>query len=146
MLAGGKYHKQHESSATHAGGPAPNVLAERLPPVPPAYSDSRYIFLANTHPAGQLELLASFPKHRLAVADTMDLWIETSEPPHATALELLQKDWTALVLNDSEAQLLTGETNLVRAAQAVQALGPKFVVIKKGEHGSMLRFFTPKAW
>jgi sugar/nucleoside kinase (ribokinase family) len=112
-----------------------NVLAEKLPPVPGGYRDSRYIFLANTHPAGQLELLSNFPQRRLAVADTMDLWIETEKP---TLLKLL-KNIDGLVLNDSEAQLLTGESNLVRAAEAVRKMGPKFVVIKKGEHGSMIR-------
>ena len=53
-----------------------NVLAEALPPVPEAYRDSRYVFLANTHPAGQLALLERFPQAKLVVADTMDLWIE----------------------------------------------------------------------
>lgn len=112
-----------------------NVLAEHLPKVPPQYRDSRHIFLANTHPAGQLELLASFPDRAMAVADTMDLWIETERP---TLLELL-KQIDGLVLNDSEAVLLTEQTNVVRAADAILELGPKFVVIKKGEHGVILR-------
>ncbi|MCX5659553.1 MAG: PfkB family carbohydrate kinase [Planctomycetota bacterium] len=111
-----------------------NVLGERLPTVPASYRDSRFVFLANTHPAGQLELLNSFPKRTLAVADTMDLWISTQR---STLLELFKKI-DGLVLNDSEAQMLTGETNLIRAGEAVRALGPKFVVIKKGEHGSLL--------
>jgi len=111
-----------------------NVLAEALPPVPEHYRDSRHIFLANTHPAAQLELLASFPDRALAVADTMDLWIETEQP---TLLKLL-KQIDGLVLNDSEAILLTEQSNLVRAAEQILTLGPKFVVIKKGEHGAML--------
>jgi sugar/nucleoside kinase (ribokinase family) len=111
-----------------------NVLAEKLPPVPPTFCDSQYIFLANTHPAGQMELLANFPKRRLAVADTMDLWINNEKP---TLLKLLKKI-DGLVLNDSEATLLTGETNLLRAAQTVARWGPRFIVIKKGEHGAML--------
>lgn len=112
-----------------------NVLAECLPPVPEKFCDSRYIFLANTHPAGQLELLANFPHRRLVVADTMDLWIETQRPTLLTLLKQLD----GLVLNDSEAVLLTHETNLVRAAEAILDLGPSFVVIKKGEHGSLIR-------
>jgi sugar/nucleoside kinase (ribokinase family) len=110
------------------------VLAEKLPPVPPPYRDSRYVFLANTHPAGQLELLEQFPQRRLAVADTMDLWIDHEK---AALLQLLKKI-DGLVLNDSEAFQLTGQTNIVRAAEAVLALGPTFVVIKKGEHGAFL--------
>ena len=111
-----------------------NVLAERLPAVPAAFRDSRYIFLANTHPAGQLELLANFPKHRLTVADTMDLWINNERP---TLLKLLKKI-DGLVLNDSETKLLTGESNLLCGAQAVMRMGPRFVVVKKGEHGALL--------
>ena len=111
-----------------------NVLAEKLPPVPAHYKDSQYIFLANTHPAGQLELLSNFPSRKIVVADTMDLWIETEKP---TLLKLLSQI-DGLVLNDSEAFQLTGKTNIVRAAEAVCAMGPKFVVIKKGEHGSFL--------
>ncbi len=112
-----------------------NVLAEKLPPVPAQYKDSQYIFLANTHPAGQLELLSNFPSRRIVVADTMDLWIETERP---TLMKLLSQI-DGLVLNDSEAFQLTGKSNIVRAAEAVCELGPKFVVIKKGEHGAFLR-------
>jgi len=112
-----------------------NVLGERLPLVPESYRDSRHIFLANTHPAGQLELLANFPHRTLAVADTMDLWIETERD---TLVELL-KQIDGLVLNDSEALMLTEQSNTVRAAEKILEMGPKFVVIKKGEHGAMLR-------
>ena len=112
-----------------------NVLAEALPPVPDAYRDSRHVFLANTHPGGQLELLSRFPDRALAVADTMDLWIETERP---TLLALL-KQIDGLVLNDSEAIMLTETPNVVVAAEEILKLGPKFVVIKKGEHGALLR-------
>ena len=111
-----------------------NVLAEALPPVPKAYRDSRYVFLANTDPVSQMTLLDSFPDCQLAVADTMDLWIDTQQDK---LLELLGRV-DGLVLNDSEAQSLTGESDLVRAAEVITKLGPGFVVIKKGEHGSML--------
>jgi sugar/nucleoside kinase (ribokinase family) len=109
-------------------------LAEALPQVPAAYRDSRYIFLANTDPGSQMTLLDSFPDRHLAVADTMDLWINTERDK----LLALLKQVDGLLLNDSEAQALTGETNLIRAAEAIQRLGPGFVVIKKGEHGSIL--------
>lgn len=111
-----------------------NVLGEAMPPVPAGYKDSKFIFLANTHPGGQLEMLRQFPNRTLAVADTMDLWIETERK---LLLELL-KQIDGLVLNDSEAFQLTGKRNLIEAADEVLKLGPKFVVIKKGEHGSLL--------
>lgn len=118
-----------------------NVLGEHLPAVPEHYRNSRHVFLANTHPAGQLELLGKFPDRALAVADTMDLWIETERP---TLLELLRQI-DGLVLNDSEAIMLTEQTNIVRAADAILDLGPRFVVIKKGEHGAFLRHKHGKA-
>ena len=111
-----------------------NVLGEALPPVPEAYRDSKHIFLANAHPAGQAALLDQLPGAELVVADTMDLWI--ANEPEALASLLRRLD--GLVLNDSEAFQLTGETNIVRAGEAVLARGPKFVVIKKGEHGAFL--------
>lgn len=111
-----------------------NVLAEDLPPVPPHYCDSKLVFLANTHPAAQMALLEQFPGRSLAVADTMDLWIETEKP---ALLDLLRKV-DGLVLNYEEAFQLTGQTNLVLAAEAIHKMGPTFVVVKKGEHGAFL--------
>jgi len=111
-----------------------NVLAEDSPPVPASYVGSEYVFLANTHPGAQMGLRAQFPQAKLVVADTMDLWIETAQD----LLKDLLKQIDGLVLNDSEAHLLTGETNIVKAGEAILALGPKFVVIKKGEHGAFL--------
>lgn len=112
-----------------------NVLGEALPPVPEVYRDSKYVFLANTHPAGQMALLDQFPDRKLVVADTMDLWIETERD----LLKALLKRVDGFVLNDSEAKMLTEESNVVRAADAVLAMGPSFVVVKKGEHGAILR-------
>ncbi|MCC5830597.1 MAG: sugar kinase [Phycisphaeraceae bacterium] len=112
----------------------PNVLAEKLPPVPPNFKDSRYVFLANTHPAGQIELRDQFPEAKLVVADTMDLWIETARPE----LEKLLGKIDGLVLNDSEATQLTGKSNPMDAADAIIAMGPSFVVVKRGEYGCVL--------
>ncbi|QDU33100.1 putative sugar kinase YdjH [Poriferisphaera corsica] len=112
-----------------------NVLAEALPPVPEVYQDSAFVFLANTHPAGQMALLENFPKAKLVVADTMDLWINTEKE---TLLNLMKKI-DGLVLNDSEAELLTGESNVIVAAEKILELGPKFVVVKKGAHGAYLK-------
>lgn len=111
-----------------------NVLAERAPKIPQNFLDSRYVFLANTHPVLQQEMLASLASPRLVVADTMNLWIQTEREQLVKLLSKIH----GLVLNDGEARLLTGEKNLIVAARAVLAMGPKFVVIKKGEHGSML--------
>jgi sugar/nucleoside kinase (ribokinase family) len=111
-----------------------NVLAERAPAIPPAFVDSKYVFLANTHPALQQQMLASLKAPKLVVADTMNLWITTERPE---LLKLL-KQIHGLVLNDGEARLLTEKKNLIDAGRDVMKMGPKFVVIKKGEHGSLL--------
>jgi sugar/nucleoside kinase (ribokinase family) len=111
-----------------------NVLAERAPAIPPAFVDSKYVFLANTHPALQQQMLASLKSPKLVVADTMNLWITTERPE---LLKLL-KQIHGLVLNDGEARLLTEKKNLIDAGREVMKMGPKFVVIKKGEHGSLL--------
>ncbi len=111
-----------------------NVLAEHAPKIPAAFRDSRYVFLANTHPLLQQEMLASLSSVRLAVADTMNLWISNEQPELRKLLAKIH----GLVLNDGEARMLTGRKNLIEAAEDVLKMGPRFVVIKKGEHGSML--------
>src|SRR3954451_20170852 len=111
-----------------------NVLAERAPKIPDEFLDSRYVFLANTHPALQQQMLASLKSARLVVADTMNLWIQTTREDLVKLLGMIH----GLVLNDGEARLLTGKKNLIEAARDVLKMGPKFVVIKKGEHGCML--------
>jgi len=118
-----------------------NVLGERGPSIPEQYRDSQYVFLANTHPALQTELLAQLDQPKLVVADTMDLWIET-EREGLIAL-LMQID--GIVLNDAEALLLTRQNNIIAAGMKIADLVKKFVVIKKGEHGSML-FMDSKAY
>jgi cytidine kinase len=111
-----------------------NVLAERAPKIPDRFTDSRYVFLANTHPALQQEMLCCLNEPRLIVADTMNLWIQTQRD---ALMQLLTKIH-GLVLNDGEARLLTEKTNLIDAAREVLKMGPKFVVIKKGEHGCLM--------
>jgi sugar/nucleoside kinase (ribokinase family) len=110
-----------------------NVFGAFDPILPERYRHAKYVFLGNGVPAVQLKVLEQVPGRRLAVADTMDLWINTQRPDLDRLLEQLD----GLVLNDAEAKLLTGTENLVAAGRAVQAMGPKFVVIKKGEHGAM---------
>ena len=111
-----------------------NVLAERAPAIPAKFVDSKYVFLANTHPALQQQMLASMSAPKLVVADTMNLWITTERVELLKLLERID----GLVLNDGEARLLTEKKNLIDAGRAVLGMGPKFVVIKKGEHGSLL--------
>jgi sugar/nucleoside kinase (ribokinase family) len=129
---GGRYHENmnhRETLFTELG-----VLEEPPPPVPASYRDSEFVFLANTHPVVQRELLAHFPRRRLVVADTMDLWINVA---HGELLELL-KELDGLVINDTEAEQLTECSNAVTAARRILDLGPTFAVVKKGEHGVVL--------
>jgi sugar/nucleoside kinase (ribokinase family) len=102
--------------------------------LPERVRDSTHVFLANGSPVIQAKVLDQVQRPELVMADTMDLWIETQ---HDELLALLPR-LDGLLLNDSEARLLTDEDNLVRAGEAVRKLGPKFVIIKKGEHGAML--------
>src|SRR3954452_15769006 len=111
-----------------------NVLAEQAPKIPQNFLDSRYIFLANTHPVLQQQMLASLKHAKLVVADTMNLWIQTERPELVKLLSKIH----GLVLNDGEARLLTEKKNLIAAARDVLKMGPKFVVIKKGEHGCVM--------
>ena len=111
-----------------------NVFGDFEPELPEAFRDSDYVFLANGSPALQKRVKDQLTSPRLVVADTMNLWIETT----GEELAVLMKEIDGLVLNDAEARQLTGEANLARAARAVVAAGPRFVVVKKGEHGAML--------
>lgn len=111
-----------------------NVLAERGPCIPAQFRDSKYVFLANTHPALQLQLLDQLGAAKLVVADTMDLWINAERE---TLMKLIRR-LDGLVLNDSEAKLLTGQANVVAAGLELMGLVKNFIVIKKGEHGALL--------
>lgn len=113
-----------------------NVLDEFQPKLGPTHQDCRFLFLGNASPAVQLDVLNQAKNAELTVADTMDLWINIQRDE---LNELLTKI-DGLVLNDAEAKLLAEDENLVRAGHAIRAMGPKFVVIKKGEHGAM--FFS----
>jgi sugar/nucleoside kinase (ribokinase family) len=113
-----------------------NVMERFDAELPEEFRRSRFLFLANGSTAIQHKVLDQCPGADLAVADTMDLWINTEREELLRLLERID----GLVLNDSEAKLLTGDDNLVRAGQRVREMGPSFVVIKKGEHGAM--FFS----
>ncbi len=111
-----------------------NVLEEVGPQIPQQFRDSDFVFLANTHPALQMELLGQLESPRMVVADTMDLWI-TTEREKLTEL-IGQLD--GLVLNDAEARLFTEESNVVIAGERISDMVRGFVVVKKGEHGSLI--------
>ncbi|MCD4699236.1 MAG: sugar kinase [Phycisphaerae bacterium] len=136
----GKYHEDVNERDTVAVDL--NVLAEAGPTIPEAFRDSQYVFLANTHPALQAELLGQLKAPDLVVADTMDLWIGAERESLMGLMERID----GLVLNDSEAKLLTGEPNVVKAGLEIAKKVRRFVVVKKGEHGSLLfadgRVFT----
>lgn len=111
-----------------------NILAEAAPMVPEKFRDSKYVFLANTAPIVQMQLLEQIDSPVLAVADTMNYWIDSARAD----LERLIGKINALVLNDAEARMFTGTDNLVAAAGKIVAMGLDFVVVKKGEHGTLL--------
>lgn len=113
-----------------------NVFEKFDPVLPEEYRRCKFLFLANGSPVVQMKVLDQVPGASLTVADTMDLWISTQ---HDELLQLLKRI-DGLVLNDSEAKLLTDDENLVRAGHKVREMGPRFVIIKKGEHGAM--FFS----
>jgi sugar/nucleoside kinase (ribokinase family) len=113
-----------------------NVLGTFQPSLSDAFRRTDFLFLGNDSPRTQLRVVEQMIGPRLIVADTMDLWIREQ---HSALMELLQRV-DGLVMNDSEAKLLTGDENLVAAGRKILKLGPRFVVIKKGEHGAM--FFS----
>jgi sugar/nucleoside kinase (ribokinase family) len=121
-----------------------NVFESFRPKIPEKYQDCEYIFLGNIHPELQLEVLDQVKKPRLIAADTMNFWIEGTPEPLAELLKRVD----VLLINDAEARQLSGEYNLVWAAEKVRAMGPKILVIKRGEHGVLLfgdgdRFAAP---
>lgn len=113
-----------------------NVLETFDPVLPPSFRESKYVFLGNDSPKNQMKVLNQATGRQLVIADTMDLWINVMRDD----LLALLKQLDGLVLNDSEAKLLSDEENLVTAGRKVLELGPRFIVIKKGEHGAM--FFS----
>jgi sugar/nucleoside kinase (ribokinase family) len=111
-----------------------NVLAEDPPKVPAAFKDSKYVFLANTAPNLQLQLLKQIEEPIFAAADTMDFWIEG----HPDDLSILLKKINCLIINEDEAKLLANEHNLIKAAEKILRMGTEVVIIKKGESGSVV--------
>ena len=123
-----------------------NVFEKFNPTLPAQYRNAPFVFLANISPQLQLHVLSQVSKPKFVVADTMDLWINIAKD---ALLELLKKI-DCLILNESEARELLKETSLIKAGRALLELGPKYVCIKKGEHGCLLfgqdLFFSAPAY
>jgi sugar/nucleoside kinase (ribokinase family) len=113
------------------------VFADFRPHIPDAFRDAEWVFLGNIDPSLQLEVLEQVRRPRFVACDSMNYWIEGKRE---TLLELLGRV-DLLLVNDSEARELAKDHNLSRAARWIQSRGPRYVIIKKGEHGAAL--FTP---
>lgn len=112
-----------------------NVLADFNPVVPDSYQDCEFVMLGNGVPAIQHSVLKQMKNRpKLVVMDTMNFWMETAMED----LENLLKDVDVLMVNDSEARQLSAQYSLVKAAKTILAMGPKYLVVKKGEHGALL--------
>ena len=139
----GLYHNDLNSRDTLAT--ELNVLADFQPRVPQEYANADIVMLGNLHPLVQSSVLDQIAvQHKLVVLDTMNFWMDCALP------ELLDviKRVDVITINDEEARQLSGEYSLVKAAAKIQMMGPKYVVIKKGEHGALLFnkkdvFFAP---
>ncbi len=111
-----------------------NVLAEPGAKVPAAFQGSDVVFLANTHPVQQRETLGQVAKPKLSVLDTMDLWIDNERDELGKTIAAVD----GVIINDAESLHLTGKSNVIDAGRAILGMGPRFVVVKKGEHGAVL--------
>jgi sugar/nucleoside kinase (ribokinase family) len=111
-----------------------NVFEKFNPKVPESFRKTRVVCLGNIDPVLQLSVLDQLEKPRIVVCDTMNYWIERKNAELRKTLERIN----VLILNDSEARLLSREPNLIKAARAIRAMGPSVLIIKKGEHGALL--------
>ncbi|MBM4159485.1 MAG: sugar kinase [Ignavibacteria bacterium] len=111
-----------------------NVFEQFNPIIPNGFKRSSYVCLGNIDPVLQRQVLDRLSKPRLVVGDTMNYWIENRPKELAETLKVMD----VLVVNDSEARLLAHEPNLMKAAKRIIAMGPKIVIVKKGEHGALL--------
>jgi sugar/nucleoside kinase (ribokinase family) len=139
----GRYHNDMNSRDTLET--QLNVLADFQPKVPASFASSDIVMLGNLHPAVQMSVLNQMEnKPKLVILDTMNFWMDCA---WTELLEVIQKV-DVITINDGEARQLSGEYSLVKAAAKIQTMGPKYLVIKKGEHGALLfhedkAFFAP---
>jgi len=138
----GRYHEDMNSRDTLITDL--NVLADFDPKLPHTYLDSEFVMLGNLQPTVQMNVIKQLKSPRLIVMDTMNFWMESAMPE----LEKVLKKIDVLLINDAEARQLSGQYSLVKASKAILAMGPKFLIVKKGEHGALLFhgdkvFFAP---
>jgi sugar/nucleoside kinase (ribokinase family) len=139
----GKYHLDMNSRDTLVTDL--NVLADFNPVVPESFQGSEFLMLGNLMPKLQISVIDQLKtRPKLIVLDTMNFWMDVAMDD----LKLVLKKVDVLLVNDSEARQLSGEFSLVKAARTIMAMGPKFLIIKKGEHGALLFhenhvFFAP---
>lgn len=138
----GRYHEDfmhRDTLLTELG-----VFEDWSPAIPDSLCGSAFVLLGNIHPELQLDVLNQVSGPRFVACDTMNLWIKTARQ----ALDRVIERTDLLLINDEEARMLSGEVSLTRAARAVQARGPRVVVIKRGEHGASVHgpdgvFYAP---
>lgn len=122
-----------------------NVLADFKPQLPDSYQESQFVMLGNLQPTVQLSVINQLKKRpKLIVMDTMNFWMESAMPD----LEKVLRQVDVLLVNDEEARQLSGQYSLVKAARTILSMGPRFLIVKKGEHGALLFhnenvFFAP---
>ena len=129
---GGKYH--YDLNVRDTLFTDLNVFEKFDPVIPDNYKKSKYLCLGNIAPTLQLRVLDQMDNTQFVVCDTMNYWIEGMKDE----LVKLLKRVNVLIINDSEARLLSNEPNLIKAAKLIREMGPEFLIIKKGEHGAML--------
>ena len=113
-----------------------NVLGNFEPKVPEEYRKSQFVYLANNDPDQNIKVINQFDKIKFSMCDTIDFWISTKRE---SVIKMI-KTVDAVVINDEEAKLLTKEFNLIKCAKKMMGWGAKYVIIKKGEHGSLMFF------
>jgi sugar/nucleoside kinase (ribokinase family) len=129
---GGRYHQNMNRRDTLFTDL--NVFEHFHPKLPQSYCDSEIVFLANIHPSLQMEVLGQVTDAQYVALDTMNLWIDIAKED----LELVLRRVDLLFVNDEEAMQLTGQSNVWQAVEKLHSMGPRHVVVKKGEHGALL--------
>src|SRR5690606_19180842 len=138
----GKYHNDMNTRDTLITDL--NVLADFNPQVPRTYKNAEVVMLGNLHPLVQLSVIEQMDSPKLIVLDTMNFWMDSALEELMSVIAKVD----VITINDEEARQLSGEYSLVKAAHKIMEMGPKYVVIKKGEHGALLFsdddvFFAP---
>lgn len=138
----GKYHNDMNTRDTLVT--ELNTLADFNPQVPTSYQDAEIVMLGNLQPSVQLSVIEQMTSPKLVILDTMNFWMDIALDELKTTLKKVD----VITINDEEARQLSGEYSLVAAAREIHKMGPKYVVIKKGEHGALLFhndevFFAP---